>query len=140
MNRKQRRAKLRAARAHHQRQREARTQAARREPEATTIEGEDPWAIFDALVQMRQGTGGDGLVTFDLELPSEEMAPVRRAHMRIQAELLLEDAASWSGPDIDARTDDQRSFDAFELLVHRTCAAIGACLARREMIYNSYEL
>jgi len=73
-------------------------------------------------------------------LSPEEMVPVVRAHMRIEAELLIEDAAALVDTAAEPRSESERQADAFALLVQRTCTAMVEQHGDQRMISDSYEL
>jgi hypothetical protein len=55
----------------------------------------------------------------DCKLPTDQALPVCRALMRIEAELLRSDARLLGTPKAVRRTSDQRSYDAFMILLGR---------------------
>lgn len=63
--------------------------------------------------------------TMQLKASNAEMAPLIRAIMRVEAELLLIDAELVDADHQDRRTSDQRRFDAFALIVYRVARARG---------------
>ena len=87
------------------------------------VGGECAQVLAAALRQMKRRDTGDGMASITLELPGEQMAPVDRAHRLIETELILEDT-HFGGKESEARTDEERSFDAFTLLIERTFAAV----------------
>jgi hypothetical protein len=92
------------------------------------VAGEDPRVLLelvrrfaDSLVLNEDGTGFSGHATYD----REEAPPLIRALMRIEAELLLDDARRLRGADVVWRTPEQRGADALMLLVLRSAVALG---------------
>ena len=66
----------------------------------------------------------DGLVDVNLRLTDDESVILRRALMRLEAELLLEDADLLTAESLEEmRTPPQRQHDAFMLLVSRMIEA-----------------
>lgn len=59
---------------------------------------------------------------------SEEAPPLVRALMRVEAELLLDDARQLAGPENVWRTPENRRADALVLLVLRTAVAAGSAV------------
>lgn len=76
-----------------------------------------------SLVQNVSGTFS-GHVTYG----SEEAPPLVRALMRVEAELLLDDARQLAGPENVWRTPENRRADALVLLVLRTAVAAGSAV------------
>lgn len=91
------------------------------------VAGEDPHVLLalvrrfvDSLVLNEDGTMFSGHARYG----KEEAPPLVRALMRIEAELLLDDARRL-GPETPWRTPEQRGADALALLVLRSAAALG---------------
>jgi hypothetical protein len=83
--------------------------------------------LVQALGQFRSRERSDGMVNFDIKLDFEEAAPLRRALMRIEADLLLEDAdLIGEQHPTEERTDEQRRADALMELVLRVGDAFSA--------------
>lgn len=92
------------------------------------VAGEDPRVLLelvrrfaDSLVLSEDGTTFSGHATYG----AQEAPPLIRALMRIEAELLLDDARRLREPGVVWRTPQQRSVDALMLLVLRCTAALG---------------
>jgi hypothetical protein len=80
-------------------------------------------------------TLAEDLLSFEWELEDDGMVHVHaegvspsfvRAHMRIEAELLLADADAWATDDYEDRTSDQRAADALVELTKRVRQAADA--------------
>jgi hypothetical protein len=96
---------------------------------AVTIEGESIVALFEVLRRFERvdPADDDGMVHLEAEYPSEIGDPFHRALMRVEAELLLDDAnALGSEEGYEERTDGQRRHDAFIELVRRMGDAAAA--------------
>ena len=92
------------------------------------VAGEDPRVLLelvrrfaDSLVPSEDGTTFSGHARYG----AEEAPPLIRALMRIEAELLLDDARRLRARDVGWRTPEQRGVDALVLLVLRSAAALG---------------
>lgn len=92
------------------------------------VAGEDPRVLLalvrrfaDSLVLNADGTTFSGHARYD----NDEVPPLIRALMRIEAELLLDDAGRLRAPDTAYRTPEQRRADALALLVLRSAVAVG---------------
>jgi hypothetical protein len=82
--------------------------------------GEPIEDIVRALGRLEMCGELDGLVGFSLSLESDEAAPLRRALMRLEADLLREDADRIGQQDpAHERTEEQRRYDALMELVRR---------------------
>lgn len=64
----------------------------------------------------------DGMIQYDARFEMAAGAPLFRALMRAEAELLREDADNFGVPGVEDRTPDQRRADAFLLI----CSALAA--------------
>lgn len=86
-------------------------------------------ALEDIIAVMRSveiGDQRDGLTDFTLHLNDAENAILRRAMMRVEAELLVADADTLDVASLDTlRTPTQRRHDAFMLIVQRVIEAAG---------------
>lgn len=92
-----------------------------------TVAGESLDDLVAVLSNVRFGDEVDGLTDVDLRLNDEESAIFRRALMRLEAELLLDDADALDAASVATmRTPPQRRHDAFMLLVERIIEAAGA--------------
>jgi hypothetical protein len=61
---------------------------------------------------------GDGMYRSSFTLDPKDGVPLRRALMRVEAELLMEDADSIGGQEFEDRTPEQRAADALLRLLH----------------------
>lgn len=93
------------------------------------VAGEPADRIMAVLARSQRGRSDDGMATISLTVEPHEVF-VFRALMRLEAELLLEDADSLRSGHDDLRTTGQRGADAFALLVERSAEALG--LERRQ--------
>jgi hypothetical protein len=93
----------------------------------TYVAGEPVKDLIRALVQSKRKTLPDGSVSLKLRLEPDVAAPLWRALMRVEAELLLEDADQLRPDNSDElRTEDQRRYDAFVELTRRLGETIPA--------------
>ncbi len=81
-----------------------------------TVAGEDIELLVSALSKFMHRKTKDGMVQLSATLDRELGAPLQRALLRIERELLNADLAG-GGP--IERTSEQRGADAFVLLVER---------------------
>jgi len=82
--------------------------------------GEPIEALLRAFARCDTSDEPDGMVHLNVELAPEEAAPLRRALMRIEADLLLEDADRVGElPFSEERTPGQRRADAIVELACR---------------------
>lgn len=94
----------------------------------TLIAGEAVDDIARALGHLKMGPPrDDGTAEMTAKMPRDVFQPFLRALMRIEAELIVEDADELSSdsPEVE-RTDDERRFDAFVELVERFSRAAEA--------------
>ena len=85
-----------------------------------TVAGEPLDDLAAVLSGIEVGEVADGLVDFNLRLNDHEGVILRRALMRLEAELLLDDADVLTADTLAGmRTPPQRRHDAFMLLVQR---------------------
>ncbi len=85
-----------------------------------TVAGESLDDLVAVLSNLQVCDEVDGLTEVDLRLNGEESAIFRRALMRLEAELLLDDANELDVASLATmRTPVQRRHDAFMLLVER---------------------
>ena len=97
---------------------------------STMVAGERADRIMSVLARAEFERDGNGMTSFSLTIQPDE-AYVTRALMRIEAELLLEDAdALRSGFEV-VRTSGERCADALLLLLQRASDAL-APARRRE--------
>jgi hypothetical protein len=88
------------------------------------IAGEPIDAIGHALLQFEITPQDDGMVHAEVSLEPEVAAPLRRALLRIEGELLQQEADQLTAADGgEERTDDQRRYDAMMELIRRFAAA-----------------
>lgn len=91
------------------------------------VAGEPANALARALIECQTETTVDGRVHVDLQLAGVMAAPLARALLRVEAELLVHDAAKISPvalvPD---RSAAQRRADAFVALVLRVGEAVAS--------------
>lgn len=104
------------------------TRQRKNNPSKQRVAGEDPRVLLelvrrfaDSLVLNEDGTTFSGHATYG----AEEAPPLIRALMRVEAELLLDEARRLRAPDLVCRTPRQRRADALGLLVLRSAAALG---------------
>lgn len=90
------------------------------------VYGEPIDDLAQALVQCETGEEPDGLIRFSLELEPDEFAPLLRALMRAEADLLREDAERLRPPFGEERTEGQRRADALVELVRQLGEAFRA--------------
>jgi len=65
----------------------------------------------------------DGMYRFSAKVPTAQLIPFKRALMRVEAELLVEEAATVRTTWVGLRTPKQREADAFTDLVWRVMNA-----------------
>lgn len=90
-----------------------------------TVAGEQIEDLARALCQMAIRPEPDGMTTFCADWAAEVAAPVLRALLRIEAELMLEEADAHA-PGAPLRTSEQRAVDAFVELAQRLMHALQA--------------
>lgn len=84
------------------------------------IAGEPVEALVSALQQFTFKRKPNGMVHFNVRLEPALARPFRRALMRIEAELLVDDADQLRGTTpMEERTPEQRSTDAIVALAQR---------------------
>ena len=86
---------------------------------AVVVAGEPADVLLEALLHFKWRTRADGVVSVSFRLEPELGAPLARALMRIEAELLLADADGVGTEADQERTHDQRLVDALFELVER---------------------
>jgi hypothetical protein len=88
--------------------------------ETKIVAGEPVEPLFRALRRiMSEAEEVDGMYRVSTTLPPEEAEPLGRALMRIEAELLVADAATVGTAQHEERTPPQRRHDALVLLAQR---------------------
>jgi hypothetical protein len=91
------------------------------------VAGESVRDLLPVLVAVAQQLPfkhrADGMYSFSAKVPTAQMIPFKRALMRVEAELLVEDAASVRTTLEGLRTPKQREVDAFGALVQRVMTA-----------------
>jgi|tagenome__1003787_1003787.scaffolds.fasta_scaffold20830206_3 hypothetical protein len=70
-----------------------------------------------ACITMTEGPAGEGILSG--QLPQELAEPFARALMRIEAELLLQDADLFTTSGGEIRTESERRADAFTAMILR---------------------
>lgn len=90
----------------------------------TCVAGERVDTLFQALQQIQWKTAPDGVRTVSGRLEPRLGHPLFRAIMRVQAELLLQDADRLGHENWEERTHEQRSADAFVALGLRVIDAL----------------
>jgi hypothetical protein len=89
----------------------------------TCVAGERLDTLIEALQQVQLKKAADGMTSMSLRLEPRLGHPLFRALMRVQAELLLEDADRLGMEDGKDRTHGQRAADAFVALALRVAEA-----------------
>lgn len=93
---------------------------------APTVAGESLDDLVKVMSNMELGEKTGGLTDLHLLLNGEEAAILHRALMRLEAELLLDDADQLEPRSFsEMRTPAERQHDAFMLLVRRIIEAAG---------------
>lgn len=87
--------------------------------EARFVAGESLEAVARALIKLKLGREPDGTASFSGSFQPEEGAPLFAALMRIEAELLADDADEVSSGRWNPRTTTQRRADALVELARR---------------------
>jgi hypothetical protein len=89
-----------------------------------TVAGETFEDLAAVLSGLQAGDAVEGVTELDLRLTDAEMVILRRALMRLEAELLLDDADLLTVASLSAlRTPPERQHAAFMLLVQRMIEA-----------------
>ncbi|MPZ69503.1 MAG: DUF222 domain-containing protein [Actinobacteria bacterium] len=86
----------------------------------TTVAGEPIELLQAAFAKLKHRTRSDGMVEVSAKLDAELEEPLARALVRIEGDLIDQDAADG---DPDVRTTSERRADAFVLLAQRLTAA-----------------
>jgi hypothetical protein len=86
---------------------------------STTVYGERIEDLLPALLTIKDAMtiDADGMYSASFTLKPEDAVPLRRALMRVEAELLIEDADSIGCQHHQDRTHEQRAADALVRLV-----------------------
>ena len=87
--------------------------------------GEPVTELIRAFLQFETAERPNGRYRINADLESDVAAPLARALMRVEAELLLEDADAWGTDGYEDRTSPQRCADALAELLTRCAAATG---------------
>ena len=94
-------------------------------PRIPRVAGESAREILNlAAERFELRAGDDGMTHFEFDAPVDEIAPLVRAIMRVEAELLVAEAAVVGTPAERWRTPDQRRCDAFMTLIVRASDAL----------------
>ncbi len=88
------------------------------------VAGEPARVLFLALKDLQFERDDDGMAHYSLKVEAPLGAPLQRALMRVEAELLLQDAASVTTAQGEDGTAEQRRCDAFVALALRVCDAL----------------
>ena len=91
----------------------------------TLVAGEPAHKIMAVFARAEREENDEDLATISITIHPDEVF-FARALMRVEAELLLEDADAHVSVDDEVRTSDQRGFDAMVLLMRRTSEALTA--------------
>ena len=83
---------------------------------STLLAGEPLDVLIEALQQVELRPTRSGMSSMSMRLPPRLATPFRRALMRVEAELLLDDADRLATEDHEDRTHEQRLADAFVAL------------------------
>lgn len=89
------------------------------------VAGEPVTDLIRAFLQFETAEQPDGMYHIDARLQPDVAAPLTRALMRVEAELLLRDADACGTDGYEDRTSPQRGADAFVELVTRCATATG---------------
>ena len=94
------------------------------------VAGEDVDVLLPLLTRFAHSLvqNVDGTFSGHVTYGKEEAPPLVRALMRVEAELLLDDARHLAGPEDVCRTPENRRVDALVLLVLRTAVAAGSAV------------
>ncbi len=92
----------------------------------TRVAGERIDTLMEALSQIEFEGSRNGMMSFSMELEPRLGTPFMRALMRVEAELLLEDADRFGENDHEVRTNEQRAADALVALAFRVTDATRA--------------
>ena len=65
---------------------------------ASQVAGERAEDLVAVLATFERSEAPDGMIKLRCKLPPDEIVPLTRALMRVEAELLVEDAATLDGP------------------------------------------
>lgn len=89
----------------------------------TLIAGEPVDVLIEALQQVELQPTRNGMSSMSMRLAPRLAAPFLRALMRVEAELLLDDADRLATEDQEDRSHEQRAADAFVALALRVSGA-----------------
>ncbi len=90
----------------------------------TCVAGERVDTLIQALLQIKWRKGPNGMTSCSASLEPGLADPFFRALMRVQAELLLQDADRLGSEHWEDRTHEQRAADAFVALALRVGEAV----------------
>ncbi len=85
----------------------------------TCVAGEPLDTLIEALLHVELKPSRNGMTRFSMRLEPRLATPFFRALMRVEAELLLDDADRLGQQDEETRTYEQRAADAFVALALR---------------------
>ena len=89
------------------------------------IAGEDVEALRGAIRHFQLGPADEhGMRDLQVHAPTEELAPLLRALMRVEAQLLLRDADDFPHTEQSCRTEAQRRHDALVEIVEQWVRAV----------------
>jgi hypothetical protein len=88
------------------------------------VAGEPVETLLEAFRQIEWETQPNGMTSLKASLERRLGDPFVRALMRVEAELLLQDAAALDGPEAGWRTGEQLAADAFVALTLRLSDAL----------------
>ena len=88
----------------------------------TYVAGEATADLLRSFGDIKMSTGLNGM-NIDAHLAPDVGAPLLRALLRVEAELILADAEDLRDDDRELRTPDQRRADAFVALTQRVAEA-----------------
>jgi hypothetical protein len=89
----------------------------------TSVAGEPLDTLIEALQQIELQPTRNGMTSMSMRLEPRLATPFFRALMRVQAELLLDDADHFGQKHREDRTHEQRAADAFVALALRVADA-----------------
>ncbi len=93
-------------------------------PAIPTVAGESARESLSIAARFEFKVDDDGMHRFEYRAAIEEIAPLLRGVMRVEAELLVADAATIGTDAEESRSPDQRRADAFVALIVRASDAL----------------